>query len=1100
MKHTTKLCIFLSLLILSLTLILTACDKDEGSKSNAPSQGTQTTTEKLGKPSDSNIKPIEESVTYTVTYDANGGSFADGNTTITVDEKSNGLLTAPTSPTWKDHTFAGWAKQRNGSEMWDFANEHLGASITLYATWNEKAATILSIDGATIQEKSIFMLIDHETDSVSLSDKVVCSKNSVWKLYYDKLGQTEIPTKIAASYSGLLQNGDNTFYIVVTSNDGMQVNVYDLTVHRSYEVSINYYNDTELLKTETAYTGSVYTINYTPNIKGYTFRQWNTMEGTKVATTFEIWGGQSFYAGKTANTYTVTYDVNGGDPLSQSTKTVTYDAFYTLSVPKRTGYSFTGWTLSGTKLTDANGGSLARWKEAGDRTLRAAWSANTYKLTLDKNISAAGTVQGNGDYTFGTSVTVSATTGNGYTWLGWYDKDDNQLTDNTSYTFTMGLDTTYTAKWINCPVTLQRSIPDAGSVSGVSNATYAGKETTITAKTNKGYTWLGWYEGETKLTDELSYKFIMPADSNNAVTYTAKYEVKAELSNFIFSSTATTCTITGIKDKSITEIVIPDYVTNINAGALSGCSSLENLTIPFVGATKSGTSNTHFGYIFGASSYSDNSTYVPTSLKTVVITGGASIGDQAFRGCSSLTSITIPDSVTSIGESAFSGCSNLTSIAIPFVGTKAGVTASNTYQYPFGYIFGTSSYTGGTATKQYYYGSSTSSTTNTTYYIPSSLKSVTVTGGNILYGAFYNCSNLTSATIPNSVTSIGNEAFRYCSSLTSITIPDSVTSIGYNAFSGCSGLTSITIPDSVTSIGSSAFSYCSSLTSITIPDSVTSIGNYVFLGCKGLTSVTIPDSVTSIGERAFYGCTGLTSVYITDLAAWCGISYYGSESNPLCYAHNLYLNGELVTDLVIPDSVTSIGNFAFCGCTGLTSIMIPESVTSIGNYAFYGCSGLTSITIPDSVTSIGRDAFNGCDNLQYNEYDNGYYLGNASNPYVVLVKAKDTSITSCTINEQTKVIYHSAFYGCKGLTSITIPDSVTSIGDYAFYGCTRLTSITIGNSVTRIGRYAFYGCGSLTSITYQGTKAQWNAISKGEQWNNNTGSYTITCTDGTISK
>ena len=156
----------------------------------------------------------------------------------------------------------------------------------------------------------------------------------------------------------------------------------------------------------------------------------------------------------------------------------------------------------------------------------------------------------------------------------------------------------------------------------------------------------------------------------------------------------------------------------------------------------------------------------------------------------------------------------MTEITLPFVGAKAGVTSNNTYQYPFGYIFGTSSYTGGTATKQYYYGSSTSSTTISTYYIPSSLKSVTITGGNILYGAFYNCSSLTSVVIGDSVTSIGEDAFSYCSSLTSVTIGDSVTSIGDSAFNGCTSLTSVEIPNSVTSIGPRAFYNCSGLTSV----------------------------------------------------------------------------------------------------------------------------------------------------------------------------------------------------------------------------------------------------------------------------------------------
>ncbi|MBQ3355563.1 MAG: leucine-rich repeat domain-containing protein [Oscillospiraceae bacterium] len=201
--------------------------------------------------------------------------------------------------------------------------------------------------------------------------------------------------------------------------------------------------------------------------------------------------------------------------------------------------------------------------------------------------------------------------------------------------------------------------------------------------------------------------------------------------------------------------------------------------------------------------------------------------------------------------------------------------------------------------------------------------------------------------IGNGVASIGDHAFDGCGGLTSITIPDSVTSIGDHAFSGCEELTGITIPDSVTSIGGRAFSGCSGLTGITIPDSVTSIGAFAFSYCSGLTSVTIPDSVTWIGGSAFWDCRGMNAVYITDIAAWCRIMFnpYSSYhfTNPLAFAHDLYLNETLITDLVIPDCVTSIQNDAFYGCSSLTSVTIPGSVTSIGNYAFQNCTGLTDV-------------------------------------------------------------------------------------------------------------------------------------------------------------
>ncbi len=355
-------------------------------------------------------------------------------------------------------------------------------------------------------------------------------------------------------------------------------------------------------------------------------------------------------------------------------------------------------------------------------------------------------------------------------------------------------------------------------------------------------------------------------------------------------------------------------VTSIGQYAFRDCSGLTSITIP--------NSVTNIGYL---------AFYGCTGLTSVTIPNSVtSIGNNAFYYCTGLTSITIPNSVTSIGDEAFYRC----------VVTKENFNNQSNIP-PSGLIVCDVRTESGFCIKDNalvkYLGK------ERTITIPNSVTSI---GDE----AFYRCSKLTSITIPNSVTNIGDDAFADCSGLTSVTIPNNVTNIGDYAFAGCSGLTSVTIPNSVTSIGDGVFVGCSGLTSVTIPNNVTNIGDYAFAHCSILTSVTIPNSVTNIGEQAFWNCPKLTSITIPN-------SVTQIESGTFRDCSGL-------TSITIPNSVTTIGYNAFDGCRGLTSITIPNSVTNIGDYAFSYCTGLTSITIPNSVTTIGSNAFDDCKNLK----------------------------------------------------------------------------------------------------------------------------------------
>ena len=435
-----------------------------------------------------------------------------------------------------------------------------------------------------------------------------------------------------------------------------------------------------------------------------------------------------------------------------------------------------------------------------------------------------------------------------------------------------------------------------------------------------------------------------------------------------------------------------------------------------------------------------------------------SIGEGAFYGCTSLASITIPNSVTSIGYQAFNDCRSLASIKV-----ESGNTVYDSRKGCNAIIE--------TATNTLIAGCK-----NTT--IPNSVTSI---GGL----AFNNCDGLASITIPNSVTSIGYGAFAYCDSLASITIPEGVTSIGNSAFEGCTSLASVTIPNSVTSIGYGAFAYCDSLASITIPEGVTSIVNGAFSGTawydnqpdglvyagkvlysyKGTmpagTSISVKEGTLSIGEGAFSYFTGLTSVTI--------------PSSVTSIENYAFRGCSGITSIEIPNSVTSIGSYAFHGCTGLTSIEIPNSVTSIGSNAFSGCSSLASITIPNSVTSIGVSAFYECTSLA------SITIGEGVTSIGDCAFYNCTRLASITIPEGVTSIGNSAFYGCTGLTSFEIPNSVTSIGDNAFRGCSGLTSIEIPNSVTNIGNYAFNGCTALKELRIEDST---NTLSLGYNYYN----------------
>lgn len=431
----------------------------------------------------------------------------------------------------------------------------------------DKSASVKSITGGTVEGLNVRLEVSANKENVDLSGLITVSSGASWQLYADIAGQTLIPTKYAAN----LSNGTNTYYVVVNSNDGKTNRTYTLTIYKNYNITITYMSEGVVFDTE-EYTGGT-VLDEGPSISraGYDFGGWGC-DG------WEATENKTFNASWTPKTYTVTLDANGGN-VSPSSKNVTYQSSYTLPVPNRDGYSFAGWYTSksgGNQMTAANGSGSDVWSTASGDKFYAHWTPNSYTLTVTSENTAYGTVSGGGNHYCGNDATITAVPKNGYTFIGWYI-GGSKKSGNLQYTFDMPAgNTTYTAKWMQCPVTLAKNISAAGTVSGI-DKTALGASTTVTAETNSGYTWLGWYDGDTKVSTgtSLTYTFTMPSDSK---IYTAKWaEHTVTLSKNISSagsisgssgriSEGTQCSITASTNNGYTWLGWYDGDTKVSTG------------------------------------------------------------------------------------------------------------------------------------------------------------------------------------------------------------------------------------------------------------------------------------------------------------------------------------------------------------------------------------------------------------------------------------------------------------------------------------------------------------------------------------------------------
>lgn len=448
-------------------------------------------------------------------------------------------------------------------------------------------------------------------------------------------------------------------------------------------------------------------------------------------------------------------------------------------------------------------------------------------------------------YSAGAAATVSASTNPGYTFVGWYDGDE-KLTDSLTYDFAMPSESaTYTAKWIK--VTVVSEDTDKGRVTSLTGTYFPGDKAAVTALTNLGYAFAGWYDGDEKLTDSPVYGFEMPSEN---VTYTARWETRAEMLPFTFVSTAASLTITGVNDGAPQELEIPDYVTGIGEYAFRGCDAV------------------------------------------IVWDGDPSveeIGESAFEGYAG-RSFVIPDSVSDIGSRAFYNCTRLASV---YIGAGVNYIASDAF-------------IGCTALESV-----------------SNASALPISAGSTAYG-FVGC--------------YAPQIFNYRDGEWKTDTEDGFVFVydgragRLEEYNGNAG--ELVLPDSFAAYGGQT------VTQYRIMPSV--------FADMTLTSVTIGTGVTSVGSGAFENCTRLTEVHISDLGVWCAIDFDDESANPLSVAGALYLNGNRVTELVIPENVTKIGNYAFYGCEWVGDLTIPAAVKQIGKYAFGGCGNVDEVAFENT--------------------------------------------------------------------------------------------------------------------------------------------------------
>ncbi len=996
---------------------------------------------------------------YTITYDANGGTLSTK--TQEVKYEDNFELATPSR---NGYTFAGWYKdtQKVTNGKWYYLED-----ITLVAKWTANSNTIkYNLDGGT----------NHNSNPSSYTTGSTVTLQDATKTGYTFLGWTTsgiyTPTKYLEIKS--TDYGEKTF----TAN--WQANTYKITFDENNGVCST---------TEKNATFGQYVSMPTATRDGYTFDGWYNNNKKYESGTWSVANNITLTAKWSIVKYNIKYTLNNGINNAQNPTQYTTEDTITLKDPTRTGYAFLGWTTE-TVITPTKGLQIVKGS-IGEKSFTANWQANEYTITFDANLGACDI--SSKKVTFDSDFTLPTPTRIGYTFAGW--KYNNQIIS--AGTWTTAQNCTFVATWTantNTPYTVNHYLQNIENneytldapqnLTGTSDSTvspsvksYTGftSPTKKTATVNPdGSLVVDYYYTRNSYT----VSFVLNGGDSIA-SITQKYQSELSITNgeregFTFGGWFTDKNLS----TSYTDSIMPASNKTVYAWWAE-----ENKPTDF---TYSGTSTISISGYVGVS----ETIWVPSYIGDVSIT---KISSSAFQNQAAITNVVIPNTVTFIGSSAFYGCNAIENITLPFVGQSA--TASYYYESVFGYIFGyknTSSAVSGTVT-QY--------TTSYKYYIPTTIKTVTITNQTSIPAyAFENCNFIEKITIPENTADIKSKAFYNCSSLTDINIPENVV-IAENAFDG-SGLAAksgvvyigsilykyngtmptgytLNIKAGTTSIQANALSGCTGLSKVIFPDSLTKIGTNAFLNCSTLTELDIPNSVQTIEANAFKGCSKLTSVKVpfvgtSRMSTSAFSAIFGTVPSTLIEVEitdssiipaNAFKGLTKLQNITVNEGVQSIGDYAFSGCTALEMFTIPSTVTTIGNYAFNGCTGLEEISISKNVEAIGGYAFNGCSRLSNVVFEAESKLATFGD----YAFAGCVALTDIIIPDNVKAVANYQFKGCKALTTVKLSANTETIGLNAFQGCIALDNIVIPNRVSSIGNYAFDGCSGLKTLTIEGS-------------------------------